>query len=194
MLASRRGGGVAAVNGQGYAPCFPVVGAFKVYRRQTNVGDNMTVRMPKQIEVDRSFEFHKLEYVALREEIKQSIAENDKIVYFSVVASGAIAAWLSTKGIDYPRIFWAGPLAASSIGGVLFYQKALDMMHAGKYISKIENMYADPDLKGWESELEHHGNARVLKIKNLILLLFWIVFIFITLIFLGMGLYPEFLL
>ena len=114
----------------------------------------------------KSDEFHVEEYKALRSEIEQGVEELRKYRRNALIAVFAVYAWLATGGPlrhsdllgeSAHRIFevaWWLPVLIPIIGFVEYLGIMMRNMHIGAYIRRIEAVYADDSLKGWEHVLE----------------------------------------
>ena len=120
------------------------------------------------------FEFHKTEYVALKNEILTNIRENDLIAYAGIVGAALSATWLVSNAATVPKLFFAVPFAVSLLSFVMFVQKAMSMGEIGRYLRKIESAYADPRVQGWESSANSARLSRWYVPQNLLLALFWV--------------------
>jgi hypothetical protein len=100
--------------------------------------------------------YHLEEYKSLRAEI----AFTSKLLYdsfmWTVIASGAIAAWLLTHQTEINRLTpWVGravmfvPLAVSAMAALGFYHLDALIICVGRYLQRLEEKVALPGF-GWE--------------------------------------------
>jgi hypothetical protein len=95
------------------------------------------------------------EYQCLRNEIDSTMKDMRTFAMYSIIATGAIWAWLLTGNAN--DMFHILRFLPSVIVLILYvYIKVIirDIHMIGSYISKIEALFALPDGLGWETQLK----------------------------------------
>ncbi len=133
-----------------------------------------------------SSDFHKEEYLTLRKEIESGMSELRQIEQYSILAAGAVYAWVATVEIslDFEQIAWFIPLIFSVFGAIRSASIGTHLNLIGSYIREIESTYLHgsdgPD--GWENfagKVDSRFRAKGTMI-------FWASFILVTLL-IGYG-------
>ena len=95
------------------------------------------------------------EYQCLRNEIDSILKDMRTFAMYSIIATGAIWAWLLTDNTNYLYNFLRF-LPAIIVLILYIYIKSIirDVRMIGDYISKIEALFALPNGIGWETQLK----------------------------------------
>ncbi len=128
-------------------------------------------------------EFHKQEYQALRAECLMRVRTMDLILYIGMLSSAVAASWLLSSG-NHPPAFWCAPFAIAIMAAILYIQQIMMLSKLGDYLWKIESLFADPQLAGWQhAGAPTHEKIWWLRPINLALASYWFVFILVTFMF-----------
>jgi len=125
-------------------------------------------------------DLHKVEFVALREEISRNLEAERQYLYLSLVAFGAglgLAPYISTQGayiilLLFPLVFhvllWEMLKSTQSIGSVVIYLMKTIIPRVNIIMDKLGRENQDIRIWGWEE----HLHLRPLRVSRLIALSF----------------------
>lgn len=111
---------------------------------------------------DSEREYHLREFDKLNVEIAELIRSTSQLFNFSIVASGAIFAWVLTSGDDKGFV---EPLSSLKLGlwvpatlslalAILAFAQGQPIRQMGSYLKEIEERFAHRPYLGWESFFE----------------------------------------
>ncbi|MBS0385469.1 MAG: hypothetical protein JSS00_08980 [Proteobacteria bacterium] len=106
----------------------------------------------------------------------------DLILYVGLVSAAFSAAWLLSSE-DHPPLFWCAPFFVAVLAALMYFQKAMNVMRHGRYIKKIEDLFAHPALKGWEHTETPGRYDKWFMPVNVALDVYWIVLLGATFLF-----------
>lgn len=125
-----------------------------------------------------SFNLRKEEYLALRKEIENQLAELSNLERNCAIAASAAYTWVATTVLSTPvsQTAWFIPALIPWYGAARSYAIGKHLALIGKYIQNIEanEFPADPpDKRGWEHFFEGYGSSMTTRLRKY----FWIGFI-----------------
>jgi hypothetical protein len=120
------------------------------------------------------FSHQKEEYLALRKEVENALADLSSLERNCVLAMSAVYAWLISKGFSAGMdgvLGWGIPLLLSLFGALRCYSINRHLGTMGAYIAKIEaiNKPGGEEWVGWETFFRNTGGG----IQTTIRMWFW---------------------
>jgi hypothetical protein len=124
------------------------------------------------------FDLTKEEFLALRSEATEQVAETRRLEVAAVGGAAAIYAWLATQQPTYgiKEVAWLLPILLSLFGGLRSYAIHRRITDISVYLKRIENKVPDTQklLSGWE----HFRESRVRYLAKSALA-FWIILLLV---------------